>query len=125
MFAIMCVVTFLELLVASLMLAFFMPKFAEIFRDFGEPVPWVARQVMWFSQLLDAGGWFIATPLLILSVGLVTRAGLNPAHRRTVTLGLIAFSALLVTVVVFTSAGLLLGLDENIAALEGGTVATR
>ena len=45
------------------------PRFALIFKDVGQALPWITKVVLGFSQILNQYGWFILLLLVVVSVG--------------------------------------------------------
>ena len=48
---------------------FVIPRFAVIFKDVGQALPWITKVVLDFSQILNQYGWFILLLLVVVSVG--------------------------------------------------------
>jgi general secretion pathway protein F len=47
---------------------FVIPRFALIFKDVGQALPWITKVVLDFSQILNQYGWFILLLLVVVSV---------------------------------------------------------
>ena len=47
---------------------FVIPRFALIFKDVGQALPWITKVVLDFSQILTQYGWFILLLLVVLAV---------------------------------------------------------
>src|SRR5262249_61449063 len=52
----------------TLLFIFVIPRFALIFKDVGQALPWITKVVLDFSQVLTEYGWFILLLLVVVSV---------------------------------------------------------
>ena len=62
------VVIFIAVAIVSMIMIVVVPKFADIFRDFGLKLPWVTQSLVDASYWLAGGGWMwiIFTPILFM-----------------------------------------------------------
>ncbi|MBC7772840.1 MAG: hypothetical protein H7210_10125 [Pyrinomonadaceae bacterium] len=121
------VLTFLSWSAICIWLAVVLPRFEEIFRDFGVRPPWAARFSLsassWFNGSNLAGsvpGWMILVPSGVLIAAALSALGWYERHRAPAATLLMILAIGGITMLGVSYVSIYLTLNEMTASLQGG-----